>query len=169
MVMSIKRPAHPLLIALPIAAIVLTIVALLAHAITRDSQFYRAALYLDVAAALVALVAAAAGYVDANNLPKFTAARDEGIRYAAFEALALVFIGTAGLVIYTRLAQHRLLGDAAPTALGILGLGSLAVAMKYGRNVMRMFYLGEATITYPTRTMHRVPAPPHPRDVPTIG
>ncbi|MFT3697661.1 MAG: hypothetical protein QM831_31240 [Kofleriaceae bacterium] len=167
--MSIKRPAHPLLVALPIAAIALTIVALLAHAVTRDAWLYRAALYLDVVAGVIALVAAVAGYVDANNLPKFTAARDEGVRYAAFEALALVFIGTAGLVIYTRLAQHQWLGDAAPVALGVLGLGSLAVAIHYARNVIRMFYLGQSVVTYPVRMTHRVPTPPHPRDVPTIG
>ncbi|HEY0252759.1 MAG TPA: DUF2231 domain-containing protein [Kofleriaceae bacterium] len=167
--MSIKRPAHPLLVALPITAIALTIVALLAHAVTRDATWYRLALYLDVGASIVALLAALAGYVDANNLPKFTAAREAGIRYAAFEALALVFIATGGLVIYTRLSQHQWLGDVAPAVLGILGLGALAVAMFYGRAVMRLFYLGQAIVTNPIHHARRIPAPPHPRSVPTIG
>ena len=167
--MSTRRPIHPLLIALPCAAFVATIVALLGHAVTRDIGWYRIALYANTAGVVVALLAVTVGLVDAENLPAFTASREAGFRHVAFEAFALVFFAASATVMFARYETHAVLADAAPLGLALLGGAAMVIAGWYGRALLRLFRLGQANLHYPARHVVVTPRPPHPRPVPTIG
>jgi len=120
--MSIKRPVHPLLIALPLAAFAVTLGALLAHAATGDVVWYRVALFANLGGLAVAVLSTLAGMVDAANLPAFTVAREAGFRHVAFSALGLMLFAATAMVIFNRYEGHHMLGDVAPLALGALGL-----------------------------------------------
>ena len=87
--MSNRRPIHPLLTALPCVAFAITIAALLAHAVTHDAVWYRAALYANGAGVIVALFAFTIGLVDAENQAAGSQAREAGMRHIGFEAVAL--------------------------------------------------------------------------------
>jgi uncharacterized membrane protein len=167
--MSIKRPVHPVLIALPLAAFAVTLFALLAHAATGDVVWYRVALFANLGGLVVALLSTLAGVVDAANLPAFTVAREAGLRHVAFNALGLIFFAATATVIFNRYEGHHALGDVAPLALATLGLGAMVIAGRYGRVVLIAFELGQTIVRYPARMLARTPAPPHPRSVPTIG
>jgi uncharacterized membrane protein len=167
--MSIKRPVHPLLIALPLAAFAVVLIALLVHAVTGDVAWYRVALFANLGGLFVALLSTLAGMVDAANLPAFTVAREAGLRHVAYNALGLIFFAATAAVIYNRYEGHHMLGDAAPLALGALGLTSMVIAGWYGRVVLIAFELGQTIVRYPARMLARTPAPPHRRSIPTIG
>ena len=167
--MSTRRPIHPLVTALPFAAVAATIVALAGHALTRDAGWYRIALYANSAGVVVALFALAIGLVDAENLPAFTASREAGLRHVAFEALALVVFAASATVMFVRYEAHAVLADAAPLVLAMIAAAAMVVAGWYGRALMRLFRLGQAIVQYPTRHAIVTPRPPHPRPVPTIG
>ncbi len=167
--MSIKRPVHPLLIALPLAAFAVTLIALLVHAASGNVVWYRVALFANLGGLFVALLATLAGVVDAANLPAFTVAREAGLRHAAFTALGLIFFAASATVLYNRYESHHMLGDFAPLSLCALGLAAMVVAGWYSRAVLRLFQLGQTIVRYPARRTRTVPAPPHPRTVPTIG
>jgi uncharacterized membrane protein len=167
--MSIKRPVHPLLIALPLAAFAVTLGALLAHAATGDVVWYRVALFANLGGLAVALLSTLAGVVDAANLPAFTIAREAGLRHVAFSSLGLVFFAATATVIFDRYEGHHMLGDVAPLALGALGLTSMVIAGWYGRVVLIAFELGQTIVHYPARMFVRERPQPHPRSVPTIG
>jgi uncharacterized membrane protein len=168
-VMSIRRPIHPLLTALPCIAFAITIVALLGHVLARDAGWYRVALFASAAGVIVALFAFTISLVDAENLPAGTQAREAGLRHVAFEALALVLFAASATVMFARYESHQRLADAAPLALAILGGAAMAMAGWYGNAVLRLFRLGRAIVQYPPRHAVVTPRPPHPRLVPTIG
>ena len=168
-VMSSRRPIHPVLTALPCIAFAITIVALIAHAITRDLSWYRIALYANSAGVVVALFSFTISLVDAENLPAHTAAREAGMRHVGFEAIATVLFATCASLMFAQYVTHRVLADALPLTLALLGGAAMALAGWYGNTVLRLFRLGRAIVQYPAR--HRVVTPraPHPRPVPTIG
>jgi uncharacterized membrane protein len=167
--MSNRRPIHPLLTALPCIAFAITIIALLAHAITRDLSWYRIALDANVAGVVIALFSFTISLVDAENLPAHTAAREAGMRHIGFEAIAMVLFATCASVMFAQYVTHRVLADTAPLALAILGGAAMAMAGWYGNAVLRLFRLGRAIVQYPPRHAVVTPRPPHPRPVPTIG
>jgi uncharacterized membrane protein len=171
--MSIKRPVHPLLIALPLAAFAVTLTALLAHAATGDVVWYRVALFANLSGLVVALLSTLAGVVDAANLPAFTVAREAGLRHVTFSALGLIFFAATATVIFNRYEGHHMLGDAAPLGLAVLGLTSMVIAGWYGRVVLLAFELGQTIVRYPARMLVPARAWPHPhphrRTRPTIG
>ena len=165
--MSSRRPLHPSLIALPILAFAVTVIALVVHAAT--GQGYPIALYASVAGVIAIALEAVASYVDAANLPAHTGAREAGLRHAACDALALVLFAATGAVLYTNLAMNRSLAIAAPMMLALLGLGAMAVSGWYGRTVMQQFRAGQALVRYPDRHVRLVQVPRRSLDVPTIG
>ena len=163
------RPVHPLLLSLPLFAFAASIAALVGHALGGNEIWYEVALGASAVGLACALLAAAIDVVDASNLPAHTVARGAGLRHVAFSALGLIFFAASTTVMFTRYESHHLLGDAAPLALGALGLAAMIVAGWYGRAVLRLFELGQAIVRYPAARRARVPAPPHPRATPTIG
>lgn len=167
--MSNRRPIHPLLTALPCIAFAITIVGLLAHAITRDLSWYRIALDANVAGVVIALFSFTISLVDAENLPAHTAAREAGMRHVGFEAIAMVLFATCASVMFAQYVTHQVLADAVPLAFAIAGGAAMAMAGWYGRAVMRLFQLGRAIVQYPTRHGVVSPRAPRPRPVPTIG
>lgn len=167
--MPIRRPIHPVLTALPCIAFAVTIVALLAHAITRDLGWYRVALYANAAGVVIALFSFTISLVDAENLPAHTAAREAGMRHVGFEAIAMVLFATCASVMFAQYVTHQVLADAVPLALAIAGGAAMAMAGWYGNTVLRLFRLGRAIVQYPARHVAVTPRAPHPRPVPTIG
>jgi len=82
-----RRPVHPILIALPLVAFAATIFAIVGHVITRDVGWYEAALVAGIAGVAIALVAFTVDLVDAENQPAGTEAREAGMRRVGFEFL----------------------------------------------------------------------------------
>jgi uncharacterized membrane protein len=167
--MSSRRPLHPLLTALPCIAFAITILALLAHAITRDLSWYRVALYANSAGVIVGLFAFTISLVDAENLAAHTAAREAGMRHVGFEAIALVLFALSASLLFAQYETHRVLSDAAPLALAMLGGAAMAMAGWYGNVLMRLFRLRHTIDRYTPRHGLVTPRAPHPRPVPTIG
>jgi uncharacterized membrane protein len=165
--MSIKRPVHPLLIALPIAAYAITLFALLMHLAGQDAVWYEVALIANLGGLLATVVATVAGVVDAANLPAYTVAREAGLRQVAFDALAMVFFAASATVIYGHFVHGHPVSDAAPLFLAALGMAAMGIAGWYGRVVLRLFQLGQTIMRYPAQ--RRPARHPHPRTVPTIG
>ena len=164
--MSIKRPVHPLLIALPIAAYAIMLFALLMHVAAGDEVWYEVALIANLAGLATTVIATIAGVVDAANLPAYTVAREAGLRQVAFDALAMVFFAASATVIYSRFEGGRMVSDAAPLLLAAFGMAAMGVAGFYGFTVLRVFELGQTIVRYPAR--RRLPRTPHPRTVPTL-
>jgi uncharacterized membrane protein len=167
--MSSRRPLHPSLIALPILAFAVAVIALVVHAATSEIAWYRLALYASVAGVITGAIEAVASYVDASNLPAHTGAREAGFRHAACDVLALVLFAATGAVLYTNLAMHRPLAIAMPLMLALLGLGAMAVSGWYGHAVMQLFRAGQALVRYPVRHVRIVQGHRRSLDVPTIG
>jgi len=163
--MSIKRPVHPLLLALPIVAYAITLFALLVHVAEQDPVWYQVALFANLGGLLATVIATIAGVVDSANLPACTVAREAGLRQVAFDALAMVFFAASATVIYKQ--QTQPVSDAAPLVLAALGMAAMGIAGWYGRVVLRLFQLGQTIIRYPAR--RRPTRHPHPRTMPTIG
>lgn len=165
--MSSRQPLHPSLIALPIVAFAIAVLALIVHAATGEG--YRIAFYASVAGVVLGAIEAVASYVDASNLPAHTGAREAGLRHAACDAVALMLFAATGAVLYTNLALHRTLSVTAPMMLALLGLGAMAVSGWYGRAVMQLFHAGQSLVRYPVRHVRIVEVQRRSIDVPTIG
>src|SRR5690606_17945720 len=84
------HPLHPMLIAFPVALYVTTLVTLLVHIATGEPFWYRAAMWANIAAVVMAVVAAIPGFIDLLGLPRRSRARSTGIRHAGFNVLSLV-------------------------------------------------------------------------------
>ncbi|MEP6866374.1 MAG: DUF2231 domain-containing protein [Deltaproteobacteria bacterium] len=167
--MSNRRPIHPLLTALPCIAFAITIVGLLAHAITRDLSWYRLALYANSTGVVIALFSFTISLVDAENLPAHTAAREAGMRHVGFEAIAMVLFATCASVMFAQYVKHQVLADAVPLAFAIAGGAAMATAGWYAGVLMRLFRLRHTIDRYTPRHGLVTPRAPHPRPVPTIG
>jgi uncharacterized membrane protein len=165
--MSIKRPVHPLLLALPIAAYAVTLFALLMHVAVQDPVWYEVALIANLGGLIATVVATIASVVDAANLPAHTVAREAGLSQVAFDALAMVLFAASATLIYSHFVQSRVVSDAAPLLLAALGMGAMGVAGWYGRIVLRLFQLGQTIMRYPAQ--RRPARHPHPRTLPTLG
>jgi uncharacterized membrane protein len=165
--MSSRRPLHPSLIALPIFAFAVTVLALVVHAATGHG--YQIAFYASVAGVIAVALEAVASYVDAANLPAHTGAREAGLRHAACDVLALVLFAATGAILYTNLAMNRSLAITMPLMLSLLGLGAMAVSSWYGRAVMQLFRAGQTFVQYPVRHVQLVQVPRRSLDIPTIG
>lgn len=165
--MSSRRPLHPSLIALPIAAFSVAVLALIVHAAT--GQGYQIAFYASIVGMVLGALEAVASYVDASNLPAHTGAREAGLRHAACDAIALVLFAATGAVLYTNLSMHHVPAIAAPLMLALLGLGAMTVSGWYGRAVMQLFDAGQALVQYPARSVRIVEVQRRSIDKPTIG
>src|SRR4051812_43820225 len=75
------HPIHPMLIAFPIALYAATVVTLFAFIGTKDYFWYRAATYANIAAVVMAVVAAVPGLIDLLNVPDRSKARATGLRH----------------------------------------------------------------------------------------
>src|SRR5512140_2945973 len=127
-----KHPIHPMLIPFPIALYTATVVSLIVHAATGDPFWYRAAMWTNIAGVVMAALAALPGLVDLLSLPSDSAARDTGLRHAAFNVIALCFFIASGAVIMNNYFGGHALGDGAPLVLGILGVMSTIAAGWFG-------------------------------------
>lgn len=143
------HPIHPMLIAFPVALYVVTVVTLIVHAGTNDPFWYRAALWANLAAIVMAAVAAIPGLIDLLSLPRHSRARSTGLRHAAFNVLALILfliswlllLGNAGGTLGAS-AGERAPSVAAPLVLSILGLCSTLVAGWLGWTLVQTHHVG---------------------------
>jgi uncharacterized membrane protein len=139
------HPIHPMLIAFPIALYTVTVVTLIVHAGTADPFWYRAALWSNVAAVVMAAVAAIPGLIDLLSLPRHTRARSTGLRHAAFNVLALVLFVISAVLLYqdwSGAPNLAALDVTAPLVLGILGLCSTLVAGWLGWTLVQTHHVG---------------------------
>lgn len=139
------HPIHPMLIAFPVALYVVTVVTLIVHAGTGDPFWYRAALWANVAAVVMAAVAAIPGLIDLLSLPRQTRARATGLRHAGFNVLALVLFVISAVLLYQGwrgTENFAGLPVTAPLVLSILGLGSTLVAGWLGWTLVQTHHVG---------------------------
>ncbi|MDB4954731.1 MAG: Rieske (2Fe-2S) oxidoreductase [Myxococcales bacterium] len=148
-----EHPIHPMLVAFPITLYVATVVSLFAFIGTIDYFWYRAATYANIAAVVMAVVAAVPGLIDLLNVPAHSRARATGLRHAAFNTLSLVMFAISAIVLANNwFARHMqegyyVLDTAAPIVLGLIGLASTAIAGYLGWTLVQTHHVGVA----PTR------------------
>jgi uncharacterized membrane protein len=143
-----EHPIHPMLVAFPIALYVATVVSLFAFIGTKDFFWYRAATYANIAAVVMAVLAAIPGLIDLVSLPEHSRARATGLRHAAFNTLSLVMFGISAVILghnwFTRYLQdgYYVLDTAAPLVLGLIGLASTAMAGYLGWTLVQKHHVG---------------------------
>jgi uncharacterized membrane protein len=137
-----KHPIHPMLIAFPVALYVTTVVALIVHVATNDPFWYRAAFWSNLGGILMAAIAAIPGVIDLVALPARSRARATGLSHAAFNVLALAMFTISAVIIGRHLFGSVILVDAAPLALGIVGLCSTTVAGALGWTLVQTHHVG---------------------------
>jgi uncharacterized membrane protein len=137
-----KHPIHPMLIAFPVALYVSTVVALVVHVATADPFWYRAAFWTNLGGIVMAGVAAVPGLIDLLSLPARSKARATGLRHAAFNVLALAMFTISAVIIGRHLFNGVIFVDAAPLALGIVGLCSTTVAGALGWTLVQTHHVG---------------------------
>jgi uncharacterized membrane protein len=165
--MASKHPLHQLLIALPLAAFALTIIALAGHAKTGADGWYRGALIADLAGLGVAVLATLEGLTDAVTMPRFTVARAASLRHAGLNALGVIlFAATATAILHYD--NRPALGDVVPLVLAATGFVSIAIAAWYGRVVLRALQARETTVWYPAHMLAPLPARRPPGSARTI-
>jgi uncharacterized membrane protein len=133
------HPIHPMLIAFPIALYVATVVALFVFTGTRDVFWYTVAFYANVAAIVMAALAAIPGLIDLIGLPRRTQARATGIRHAAFNVLSLVLFAISAGLLYN---YGSVLDVTGPLVLGILGILSTLTAGWLGWTLVQTHHVG---------------------------
>jgi uncharacterized membrane protein len=131
-----------MLIVFPVALYVATVVALIVHVATADPFWYRAAFWTNLSGVVMAGIAAVPGLIDLLGLPERSRARATGIRHAAFNVLALAMFVISVIVIGRHWYDGGVLVDAAPLALGIVGLCSTAVAGALGWTLVQTHHVG---------------------------
>jgi uncharacterized membrane protein len=142
------HPIHPMLIAFPVALYVATVATLLAFVGTRDLFWYRVAMYTNIAAVVMAAIAAIPGVIDLVSLPRHSRARGTGIRHAAFNVLSLTLFVISAIVLYRKaggfaLTNLRTTVDVtAPLALSILGVLSTLAAGWLGWTLVQTHHVG---------------------------
>lgn len=147
------HPIHPMLIAFPVAFYVATVVTLLAYVATGNAFWYRVAMWSNIAAVVMAVVAALPGLIDLLSLPRRSRARATGIRHAAFNVLALVLFTISAVILYRNVQgaddlAAGTLNTAAPLTLSILGVLSTLAAGWLGWNLVQTHHVG----VLPSRT-----------------
>jgi uncharacterized membrane protein len=153
-IMSPKRPVHPILMVLPLAAFAVTFGALVAHAVTDDAEWYRRALFADLGGLALAVVGTLAAAVDATGLPSFTVARTASFRHGVLSILGFILFAGAAMMIFHRY-EDRAVGDVAPLALAAVGLTAFGIAGWYGRVVSHAIEVRYTTVRYPARMLLR--------------
>lgn len=142
------HPIHPALIAFPVALYTATVVALLVFAGTHDGFWYRAAMWTNIAAVVMAVVAAIPGLIDLLSLPRRTRARNTGLRHAGFNVLSLaLFVVSAVLLWRSFHGAPNADGTfhyafTAPLVLSIIGLASTMVAGALGWTLVQTHHVG---------------------------
>lgn len=142
------HPLHPMLIAFPVALYVTTLVTLLVHVATGEPFWYRAAMWANIAAVVMAVVAAIPGVIDLLGLPRRSRARSTGIRHAAFNVLALVLFVVSAVILWSNaggeaaVAPGAELDVAAPLVLSILGVLSTLAAGWLGWTLVQTHHVG---------------------------
>lgn len=165
--MATKHPLQPILIALPVVAFAVAVLALAAHARTGDEVWYQRALLADLAGLVVAVLATVSGVLDTTSLPRFTVARSASLREVGFAVLGLVLFAATSTVLVTRVTG-RATGDGLPLALASIGLVATAVAAWYGRTVHVALESGQTTVWYQSHMLARMPSRPRPGSARTI-
>jgi uncharacterized membrane protein len=130
------HPIHPMLVTVPIGLFVATFATLVAHAVTGDPFYHRAALIADVAGVLTALVSAIPGAIDLATLERGKV-RQTGVRHALLGgALLLVYAGVA-------VALWRSSGGVVlPLALASVGMVALVAAAAHGYALVQTHKIG---------------------------
>lgn len=139
------HPIHPMLIAFPVALYVVTVVTLIVSAATDDPFWYRAAMWSNLAAVVMAVVAAIPGLIDLLSLPRHSRARSTGLRHAAFNVLALVLFVISVVLLYLgwrNAPTFAALDVTAPLVLSILGVCSTLVAGWLGWTLVQTHHVG---------------------------
>lgn len=142
------HPIHPALIAFPVALYTATVVALIVFAGTHDGFWYRAAMWSNLAAVVMAAVAAIPGLIDLLALPHGSRARSTGLRHAGFNVLALVLFVISEVLLWRSYhggpsadgTFHYMF--AAPLVLSIIGLASTMVAGALGWTLVQTHHVG---------------------------
>jgi len=165
--MSSKHPVHQLLIALPLAAFALTIVALAGHANTADDAWYRVALIASLGGLVVAVLATFEGLIDAITMPRFTVARAASLRHAGISLIGVILFAATATAVFNRYEQ-RAVGDVLPLVLAGAGFIAIAFAAWYGRVVLRALQVRHTTVWYPPHMLTPLPARRRPGSARTI-
>lgn len=154
-----EHPIHPMLVAFPVALYVATVVALFVHVGTNDPFWYHMALWTNLAGVAMAIVAAVPGLVDLINLPTRSKARATGLRHAGFNVLALVLFTCSAAVLYRNFYHRPLLhlDDAAPIALGLVGLVATTAAGWLGWALVQTHHVGVKPTTHGSAIDQRSP------------
>lgn len=84
------HPLHPMLVAFPIAFYTSTLAAFIAYSIVGDAFWFRAAYALNIAAVVMAIVAALAGLVDYTGIPANTDAKRHAVQHMSLNIFSLV-------------------------------------------------------------------------------
>jgi uncharacterized membrane protein len=168
------HPIHPMLVAFPIVFYTSTVAALIAHVVTGDPFWYRAALTVNIAGVVSALVAAIPGAIDLfAGVPPASRARSTGLLHASFHLAALGLFVVSAVVTWSRWFERgRVALDAsAPLAFAIAGMVATAIGGGLGWVLVQTFHVGVAPNRRPR--VHHAPRPddhaPAPRPRPTIG
>ena len=142
------HPIHSMLVAFPIGLYGATIGSLLAYVATSDGFFYRAAMTANIAAVIMAVVAAVPGLTDLFGLPKRSRTRQVAWQHAAFNVGALLLFTGSAALLYGRWTG-RVMGEndwsldaAAPLALALLGFVSTMIAGGLGWSLVQTHQVG---------------------------
>ena len=137
------HPIHPMLIAFPVALYVATAVALIVFGGTHDPFWYRAAFWANLAAVVMAAVAAIPGLIDFIGLPAKSRARSTGLRHAGLNVAALVLFVISDILIGRSLYDNAIgIAYAAPLILSIVGVLLTVGAGWFGWKMVQTHHVG---------------------------
>src|SRR5258708_34638702 len=95
------HPIHPMLVAFPIGLYTITVVALIVFGATASAFWYPVAALACIAGPVMALVAAAFGFVDFLGVPTRSRAQKTAIKHLALNVTALVLFAIAAIILGT--------------------------------------------------------------------
>lgn len=154
------HPIHPALVAFPFVFYTSTVAALIAHAMTGDPFWFRAALTTNIAGVVMAVVAAIPGAIDLfAGIPHRSPARATGHLHASLQIAALALFTVSGVLVWNRWYARELIGGEmvidglAPLVVASLGLVATVIGGSLGWKLVQTHHVGIAP------NLHQGPRP----------
>ena len=153
------HPLHPMLVAFPVTLYVVTLACFLAYALGGGPYWFRSGVYANLAAVILAAVAAVPGFVDwAFGIPARTPAKSTGIAHMLLNVVSLVVF----LVNVVSTWGHRL--DVAPrvgasVVLPLVGVIVTVLAGFLGWKLVQTHHVG-VDLTPEQERLEPRPTPP---------
>src|SRR3954467_941063 len=139
---------HPMIVSFPIAFYTSTVATLLAYVGTQEAFWYRAAMVVNIAGIVTAMLAMIPGAIDLRSLPARSRSQGVALRHAGFQALATGLFAVTALLLYPgrthRVMVQRQYGfDATvPLAMSVTGWVWMVIASSLGWTLVQTHHIG---------------------------